>query len=436
MKTLTTLAVATLAGLSAAQSPLDILAAGFPSNNSGGVNTGVYFDLDYPNFSALINDIDVETGSTVAGGLEIYTCAGSHTAVDPVSGLSPLNDPSVWTLVATATTNGVGVGRGALTDCTLSNSILVNQGVTGFFIIKTTINNDYHGTGTTAPTTVSTGLGDCILTTGGSGTALDPVTGLVAPGYGYAFTPRTFVGAISYTPANGLFPSFSQDVSSGSSPLTVNFTDTTYTDDPGGVLSAEFDFDNDGTFDATTTGGGMVANTYGCGTYDVTIRATDSLNGTASATVTGAVIADPIVGLAISGGDGILGVGASRQFDVPGAPVSATFDWDLDGDGPLRRQHDPEPDLRLRRGRHRDGLLRRDRVLQHRHPDHLGRDQPDRRCCVRRRRPRRNLHHLHHPAGRVLRGHQRHQPRRLPGAGDLPPLHPGRAPSTIWRSGS
>ena len=431
MKRLATLAFATLTGLSAAQSPLDILAAGFPSNNGGGVNTGVYFDLDYPNFTALIHDIDVETSSTFAGGLEIYTCTGRHTAGDPISGISPLNDPGAWTLVATATTNGPGLGRGANTDCVLSNPILVNQGVTGFFILKTTISNNYYGTGPwiPAPATVATANGDCILTTGGSGTALDPVTGLVAPGYGYASTPRTFVGAIHYTPANGLFPRFSQDVTSGASPLTVNFTDTTFTNDPGGVLLVEFDFDDDGVFDAGTTGGGVVANTYGCGTYDVVIRATDSLHGTASATVTGAVIADPIAGLSISGGDGILGFGASRQFGVSGAPAGATFDWDLDGDGLSGDSMIQNPTFAYAAAGvvtvSCDVTVSCNTVTLTTSVE----TSPIAGAVFAADGPTGTFSTFVIPAGRVLRGHQRHQPGRLSGGGDLPPLHPDEHPA-------
>ena len=134
-----------------------------------------------------------------------------------------------------------------------------------------------------------------------------------------------------WVPAAGLFPSFSQDVAAGPSPLTVNFTDTTYTDDPGGVLSVRFDFDSDGTYDATTVAGGSVANVYGCGTFDVTVESTDSLNGTATNTVVGAVIADEVT-LAISASALLVNQGDTVNFSAT-ATAGAALAWDLDGDG-------------------------------------------------------------------------------------------------------
>src|SRR5690606_25210009 len=55
----------------------------------------------------------------------------------------------------------------------------------------------------------------------------------------------------TYVPANGLFASFNSDVTGGSSPLTVNFTDNSYSSDPLGVLAWAWDFDGDSVIDST-----------------------------------------------------------------------------------------------------------------------------------------------------------------------------------------
>lgn len=53
--------------------------------------------------------------------------------------------------------------------------------------------------------------------------------------------------------ANGLFASFNATPNSGTSPVTATFTDTSYTDDPLGVLSWAWDFDNGGIIDWTNS---------------------------------------------------------------------------------------------------------------------------------------------------------------------------------------
>src|SRR5262249_53683863 len=56
---------------------------------------------------------------------------------------------------------------------------------------------------------------------------------------------------VDYVPATGLHAAYAASVTAGPSPLTVHFTDQTFTSDPAGVTSWAWDFDGDGIVDST-----------------------------------------------------------------------------------------------------------------------------------------------------------------------------------------
>ena len=77
-------------------------------------------------------------------------------------------------------------------------------------------------------------------------------------------------------PAPGLFASFTASPLTGSTPLIVNFTDTSFSSDPGGVLTWNWDLDGDGLTDSTVQN---PSHTYLCqGSYAITLTVTDASN--------------------------------------------------------------------------------------------------------------------------------------------------------------
>ncbi|MCB1219507.1 MAG: PKD domain-containing protein [Planctomycetales bacterium] len=121
-------------------------------------------------------------------------------------------------------------------------------------------------------------------------------------------------------------------------PLLVNFDGTASTDLDGEIVSYDWDFDNDGTFDLLD-GGATPSHEYSSfGTKTVTLRVTDD-NGLSdsdtftvnlvepASSVTAALAAEP------TSGDAPLEV----DFDASGSSsvnsVITTYDWDLDDDG-------------------------------------------------------------------------------------------------------
>ena len=109
---------------------------------------------------------------------------------------------------------------------------------------------DVHldGTGWTGTSracdTVSLVANNPLMTRIFSTAGLTATTGTVGTHYG-------IVCEFTYVPANGLFANFSATPTTGTSPLAVTFTDTSYSSAPGGVLAWAWDFDNDGITDST-----------------------------------------------------------------------------------------------------------------------------------------------------------------------------------------
>lgn len=127
------------------------------------------------------------------------------------------------------------------------------------------------------------------------------------------------------TAVTTITPDFTVSATSGVAPLTVNFTDTS-TQSP---TAWAWDFENDGTVDATTQN---PAHTYTtAGTYTVTLTATNEA-GPATATKTGFVtVFEPVVAsFTRSPTSGV----APLSVDFTNTSTGATsYQWDFDDDG-------------------------------------------------------------------------------------------------------
>ena len=169
--------------------------------------------------------------------------------------------------------------------------------------------------------------------------ATDVDGGIGSAGYGdiydaNASVASSFMGApiinIEYVNADGLFPYFTAASTGGASPLTVQFTDRTFSSASGGVVTWAWDFDGDGTIDSTVQNP-TYTFTSSCQAYDVTLSVTDTdpMHGTQTLTRTGIVRTDPLprdFSADVTSGCVPLAV----QFRTGSA---ATYAWDFDGDG-------------------------------------------------------------------------------------------------------
>ncbi|MCB9887407.1 MAG: PKD domain-containing protein [Planctomycetes bacterium] len=147
----------------------------------------------------------------------------------------------------------------------------------------------------------------------------------------YLYTTPTTSGSIGRVlmyaaPQTGTFVNFSSDVTTGATPLTVNFTDQTYTSDPGGILAWAWDFDGDSVIDSTLQNPSFVYQT--CGTYDVTLTTVDAGFGANTVTKTAYITTDVITP---SFTYSLIAPGVV-QFTDTSTPTPSSWAWDFDGD--------------------------------------------------------------------------------------------------------
>lgn len=177
-------------------------------------------------------------------------------------------------------------------------------------------------TGTNRGSDVVSGVANNALGSRIYSTTLTATTGTVG-------THHSIICEFTYQPASGLFAGFSADVTNGTSPQTVNFTDSSYSSDAGGILAWAWDFDGDSVIDSTLQNPSHVYSA--CGTYTVSLTVVDASHPTATETKTGYISIDalePDFTVSTSGGFGPVNV----QFtDTTTGPVLAWL-WDLDGD--------------------------------------------------------------------------------------------------------
>lgn len=179
--------------------------------------------------------------------------------------------------------------------------------------------------------------------TGGTSASVDMTTTTGAPWLGsrvWALSPTATTAAsvqpnliapmeVSYTPAAGLYASFTANVTSGPVPLTVNFTDTSFSSDPNGITSWTWDLNGDGIADSNLQNPTFL---YGaCGAYNVSLTVTDATHPANTFTRTG-YIQVGIAPIAPSFTFSPIAPGV-YQFTDTSVPTPASWDWDLNGDG-------------------------------------------------------------------------------------------------------
>jgi PKD repeat protein len=132
---------------------------------------------------------------------------------------------------------------------------------------------------------------------------------------------------IGYTAVTGLRASFLADVTTGTSPLTVQFTDQSYSSAPGGITAWAWDFNNDGVVDSTQQNPLHTFTT--CGVYDVVLAVGDGVNPSTSLLRPAFIGTDDVTANFTST---LVGMGGVVQFTDTSVPAATSWAWDFDGD--------------------------------------------------------------------------------------------------------
>lgn len=152
-------------------------------------------------------------------------------------------------------------------------------------------------------------------------------TGYPGTGVGTINTNHAVVVEVTYVAATGLYAAFNANVTSGPSPLTVNFSSApSFTSDPGGITGYAWDFNGDSVIDSTAANPSF---TYtGCGNFNVSLTVTDATHPANTLTRTAYIKTDDLTANFSTQVIGPFLV----QFTDTSSPAPTAWAWDLDGD--------------------------------------------------------------------------------------------------------
>ncbi len=224
--------------------------------------------------------------------------------------------------VHAGTGNGTGVPGPWYIDIPLATPFLYDPTTGNDLAIDIQLDGTgWTGTSISADHVSSTGAPPPLASRVYSTTAANATTGTLGANYGA-------VCEFTYVPANGLYPTFTATPTTGAAPLAVQFSDQSYSSDPGGIVAWLWDVDGDNVVDYTTQNPSHVYAS--CGTYDVSLSVVADTNIQITLTKTAYVEVDPLTAsftAAVSGGFAPVNV----QFTDTSLGATAWL-WDFDGD--------------------------------------------------------------------------------------------------------
>jgi hypothetical protein len=194
----------------------------------------VFFDVTVKN-PVRVTGFELNSYAAVNSSLnlQVYSCASSYVGNETT--------PSAWTQIGQDNGNGSRRRPGQpLRQSRCRAPILLQAGTYGMALVSNQGHRYTNGNGSNQ--TYSDSFLSLQL-----GASASPAR----PSRARPITPRVWNGSIVYTPAAGIYANFTATPVEGKSPLQVQFTDTTFTNDPNGVSKWEWDFNNDQIVDST-----------------------------------------------------------------------------------------------------------------------------------------------------------------------------------------
>ncbi|MBI5853123.1 MAG: hypothetical protein HZB39_19100 [Planctomycetes bacterium] len=287
------------------------LATLFASDNVGADGGAVYFDLSAGQ-PVLLQELEVNVDAPIGTPLQVTV----H-ALPSGTGYAG-NEPSgAWTTVAVddGTARSFGVDRPSRVPLLAQHLLLAGtQGIA--VVVRGAAQRYTNGTG------VNQSYSDGVITlTLGSASP--------APFQSPVFAPRVWNGSVGYTPFTGLHPDFHATPTAGPAPLAVTLVDSSFTIDPAGLTSIEWDVDGDGTFDYS---GATAQHTFAnAGRHSITLKVVDSIHGAVTLTRTEYVVVGAVAPRFTWQPAGTSPT--AIQFLDGTVPTPTAWAWDFDADG-------------------------------------------------------------------------------------------------------
>ncbi|GEM_PF-2291792 len=265
----------------------------FASNNGGSSGGAVYFDLK---ITKAVRITQLETNFSVAPNLAV----GIKVYTTPTTYVGKEANAAAWKLVAQDNGAAKSAGKDKPTPIALKTPLILKPGSYGIALVAVNSGHSYtNGNGTNQKYSNA----DMTLTAGSA---------MNVPFSGTPFKPRVWNGSIIYTLAVGLFSDFTATPVRGKSPLTVKFTDQTYTSSPP-IKTWAWDFDGDKKIDSTAQNPTFVFKATGWDkTFDVTLTTTNGVHPPSTVTKKAFIIVNPSNATAVNFGKG------STNKPVPG----------------------------------------------------------------------------------------------------------------------
>lgn len=284
----------------------------FTLNGWAGSN-GMFFDINVTSPNGIIVsqiDHDLVAGS---GTMDVYVTGVGLTFL-PV-----LSNAAAWTKVGTATMSTAASG---MTTGLLTQPFFLAPGTYGVALHFINLQARYKGPNTTS--TLPLVYSDANLTIDCNQARMrntpltDPFSGATSA------SPRVPITNITYT-TNLQTVNFTADVTRGATPLTVQFTDASFSGVPGGIIAWAWDFNGDNVVDSSLQNPTFTYTT--CGDYSVSLTIVDG-SGAYTEVKNNFIQTD----LLTADFAWQLTAPHAIQFTDTTTPTPATWAWDLDGD--------------------------------------------------------------------------------------------------------